>query len=145
MEFGLIRITQAGRSVLRYNVRVDQLVLREEQKMEPISFTMTPEAISALVGFVLMLVFAYFPGLRVSYGALASEVKSYIMVGLLVLATIIIWVLTLNGIIVSPEPVSVNTLLNIIFALLVANQPTYAIAPEAADVKAAKLARDSVG
>ena len=109
--------------------------------MEPISFTFTPEAIAALVGFGLMLIFAYFPGLRVAFGALASEVKSYIMVGLLILATIVIWLLTVNGLIVTPEPVTVNLLLKIIIALLVSNQPTYAVAPEAADVKAAKLKR----
>jgi hypothetical protein len=113
--------------------------------MEPVTYTLTPEGVSALVGFILMLVFAYFPGLRTAYGALASEVKSYIMVGLLVASTIIIWVLTLNGIIVSPEPVTLNTLLNIIIALLVANQPTYALAPEAKDVTEVKAIRDAAG
>lgn len=109
--------------------------------MEQITFEFTPEAISALVGFVLMLVFAYFPGLRVVYAALASEVKSYIMVGLLALATVVIWLLTVNGLIVTTEPVSVNLLLKIIIALLVANQPTYAVAPETADVRKAKASR----
>jgi hypothetical protein len=110
--------------------------------MESISFTFTPEAISAVVGFVLMLVFAYFPGLRVKYAALASEVKSYIMVGLLALAAVTIWLLTIYGIIVTTEPITLNTLVQIILALLVANQPTYAIAPEATDVKAAIVQRD---
>ena len=112
--------------------------------MEPISFTFTPEAISALVGFALMLVFAYFPGLRVKYAGLKSEVKSYIMVGLLSLSAIVIWLLTIYGYIATTQPISLTTLIQIILALLVANQPTYSIAPEAKDVKAAIELRDAL-
>lgn len=111
--------------------------------MEPISFAFTPETIAAVVGLVLMLVFAYFPGLRVKYAGLASEVKSYIMVGLLTLSAAVIWVLTIYGFIVTTEPITLTTFIEIVLALLVSNQPTYSIAPEAKDVKAAIAERDA--
>ncbi|PIX87824.1 MAG: hypothetical protein COZ31_08400 [Nitrospirae bacterium CG_4_10_14_3_um_filter_44_29] len=112
--------------------------------MEPISFdfVFTPEAISALVGFALMLLFAYFPGLRTKFAVLASEIKSYIMIGLLTLSAVVIWILAINGIVVTSEPVTINTLLKIVLALLISNQPTYSIAPVLNDVKAAKEYRD---
>jgi MFS family permease len=103
----------------------------------------SPEAIAAMVGFGLMLVFAYFPKLRVWFGGLASEHKSYIMAGLLVLATVIIWLLAYYGVIVTDQPMTWESFFKIVLAILVANQPTYTLLPEAADVKAARLARNT--
>jgi heme/copper-type cytochrome/quinol oxidase subunit 4 len=107
--------------------------------MTPISFT--PEVIAGIVGFVLMLVFAYLPGLRVWYAGLKSEVKSYIMIGLLAVAAAVITLLSQYGIIPTTVPVTWLNCAKVILALLITNQPTYQIAPKPADVKEAKLAR----
>ena len=103
----------------------------------------SPEAIAAMVGFGLMLVFAYFPKLRVWFGGLASEYKSYIMAGLLILSTIVIWLLASYGVIATDQPMTWDSFFKIVIAFLVANQPTYTLLPEAADVKAARLARNA--
>ena len=109
--------------------------------MEPVSFT--PEAISALVGFVLVLVFGYVPGLRVWFAGLASEVKSWIMLGLLLVAAVAITLLSQYGVIPTTEPVTWLMFGKVALALLVANQPTYQLLPQTNDVKEAKLVRDN--
>ena len=109
--------------------------------MTPISFT--PEVIAGMVGFVLMLVFAYLPGLRVWYAGLQTEVKRYIMIGLLAVAAVTITLLSQYGIIPTTGPVTWLDCSKVILALLITNQPTYLIAPMTADVKAAKLARSA--
>lgn len=107
--------------------------------MDPVSFT--PELIAGVIGMLFTLLFAYFPVLRTRYAALKSEVKSLIMIGLLAASALVITLLAQNGIIVTTEPVTWVLFVKVLFAALVANQPTYTILPEAADVKAAKLAR----
>ena len=109
--------------------------------MENLNFT--AEGIAALAGFILMLVFAYFPKLRVWYGGLESNIKSFIMLGLLVACEGIIGVLVWQGIIPATEPITWQKFVSIAIALLVANQPTYALLPEARDVTAIKAARDA--
>ena len=107
---------------------------------EPVNFA--PEAIASIVGVVLALIFAYFPKLRTWYAALASEVKSYIMLGLLLVAEIAIALLSYYGVIPTTEPITLAKCISIALALLISNQPTYLILPEAGDVKALRLTRD---
>ena len=111
--------------------------------MKDVTVIFTPEVISGIVGFVLMLAFAYFPGLRVWFAGLASEVKSWIMIGLLLVAAVIITLLAQYGVIATTEPVTWLTCAKVALALLIANQPAYQLAPLTADVKAAKSARDA--
>ena len=100
--------------------------------------------IAAIIGFALMLIFAYFPKLRVWFAGLASEVKSYIMLGLLLLTEGILILLIYLGAFPSIGPKGtfdlVQTVL-IAFSLLTSNQPTHTLLPEAHDVKDAKAAR----
>jgi hypothetical protein len=103
----------------------------------------TPEGIGAIVGLVLTLTFAYFPVVRTWFAGLKSELKSYIMLGLLIVAEVVISLLAYYGVIVTEPPFTFNTALQVAFALLVANQPTYTLLPEANDVKALRLARDA--
>ena len=105
--------------------------------------TFTSEGIAAIVGFILMITFAYFPGIRQWYAVLASEVKSYIMIGLLILAEIVICVLAYYGVIYTVPEFSIGTALQIALYLLVSNQPTYKLLPQAKDVKELVLARDA--
>ena len=109
--------------------------------METVIFT--PEVIAGFVGLVLMLVFAYFPGLRQKYAVLASETKSYIMLGLLGTAEVIICLLSYFGIIVTEPAFSLGTAMKVFFALLVSNQPTYKLLPQATDVKELIIVRDA--
>jgi divalent metal cation (Fe/Co/Zn/Cd) transporter len=101
----------------------------------------TPEVISGIVGVILTLVFAYFPKLRVWYGGLASEIKSLIMLGLLAASSLTIFLLAWNGVIQTSEPVTLTTLLQVLFFAIAANQPVYRILPEAGDVVEAKANR----
>lgn len=109
--------------------------------MEPVMFT--PEVIAGIVGLVLTLIFAYFPGLRQKYAVLAKEVKQFIMLGLLLLAETIICVLSYYGVIITEPAFTLNTALKVAFALLVANQPVYKLLPQANDVKELVIVRDA--
>ena len=106
-----------------------------------ITVEFTPEVIAAIVGLFLTLVFAYFPKLRVLYGGLQSEIKSLIMLVLLLITAVVIMVLSKYGIIATNEPVTWVLFAKVMFAALIANQPAYTLLPKAADVTAAKLAR----
>ena len=109
--------------------------------METVQFT--PEVIAGFVGLALMLVFAYFPVLRQKFAVLATETKSYIMLGLLALAEVTICLLSYYGVIVTEPAFSLSTAMKVFFALLVANQPTYKLLPQATDVKELIIVRDS--
>ena len=102
----------------------------------------TPVGIGAIVGLVLALVFAYFPKLRVWFAALASEKQSYLRLGLLLLAEIVISLLSYYQVITTVPPFSFATALNIALALIVANQPTSVLLPETKDVTEARILRD---
>jgi len=111
--------------------------------METIIFT--PEVLAGIVGLFLMLVFAYFPKLRIWYGRLASEVKSYIMLSLLLVTAAVITALAHYGVVATTEPINWILFAKVLFAALIVNQPAYNILPKAADVKAVKLIRDAAG
>ena len=108
--------------------------------MENVNFT--AEGIAAIGGLILMLVFAYFPKLRVWYGGLQGNVKSLIMLGLLAVVGVAVGLLSHFGVIPS-DPVTWEKIVGIAVALLISNQPTYTIAPKAKDVIEAKIVRDS--
>jgi len=109
--------------------------------MENINVDFTAEAIAALGGFILMLAFAYLPTLRVAYGGLESNVKSFIMLGLLVVVEVAVGAAAYYGIIPVEGPVTWEKFVSIAIALLVSNQPTYSLLPEMADVAEAKALR----
>jgi hypothetical protein len=107
--------------------------------MDTIIFT--PEVLAGITGLLLTLLFAYFPKLRVWYGGLQSEVKSYIMIGLLFITAVGITLLAQSGLIQTAEPVTWLFAAKVFFAALIVNQPTYMLLPKAVDVKAANLKR----
>lgn len=107
--------------------------------MEPIA--LTPEVIAGVVGVLLSLIFAYFPKLNVLYAGLATEVKSLIMIGLLLATSLVIAALSHFGIIQTTEPVTWFLLVKVFVVALMTNQPTYTILPETRGVTAAKEAR----
>ena len=107
--------------------------------MNPISFT--PELITAIVAMIFSLLFAYFPALRTWYAGLQSGVKASVMLALLCLTSVAVFILAANGVIVTTEPVTMTLFLKVFFLAVVANQTTYILAPESADVRDAKLSR----
>lgn len=107
--------------------------------MNPISFT--PELLTLVVGTFISVLFNYFPALNVWYAALKTGVKSLIMIVMLAIATIVIYVLALKGVIVVTEPINVFLAIKIFFLAVYANQTTYIISPQTKAVKEAKLSR----
>ena len=104
--------------------------------MNPISYT--PDLITMVVGATISLLFNYFPGLNTWFSALKTEVKSGIMIGLLAVASVVIYLLSLYGIIEVAEPVTWVLVLRTFVLALVANQSAYIISPQTSAVKEAK-------
>ena len=104
--------------------------------MNPIPYT--PDLISRVVGAVISLLFNYFPGLNTWFSALRTEVKSFIMIGLLAVASVAIYLLSLYGIVEISQPVDWVLVLRTFILAVVANQSAYVIAPQTSAVKAAK-------
>ena len=104
--------------------------------MGPIPYT--PDLISMVVGAVISLLFNYFPGLNTWFSALRTEVKSFIMIGLLAVASVAIYLLSLYGIVEISQPVDWVLVLRTFILAVVANQSAYVIAPQTSAVKAAK-------
>lgn len=104
--------------------------------MNPISYT--PDLITMVVGAVLSLLFNYFPVLNVWYAALKTEVKSGIMIGLLAVASVVIYLLSLYGIIEVEGPITWIMVLRTFVLAMVANQSAYIISPQTVAVKEAK-------
>ena len=98
----------------------------------------SPDLISMVVGAVISLLFNYFPGLNTWFSALRTEVKSSIMIGLLAVASVAIYLLSLYGIIEISQPVDWVLVLRTFILAVVANQSAYVIAPQTSAVKAAK-------
>jgi hypothetical protein len=115
--------------------------VRKEIDMQDV-FSFTPETVCALLAGILALVFAYFPRLRVWYGALASELKSLIMIMSLLVITLVVWLLTYVGAIASDVVITWWTVAKLFVLALIINQPTYMILPEPKDVTLAKIARN---
>ena len=104
--------------------------------MNPISYT--PDLITMVVGAVLSLLFNYFPTLNVWYAALKTEAKSGIMIGLLAVASVVIYLLSLYGIIEVEGPITWIMVLRTFVLAMVANQSAYIISPQTVAVKEAK-------
>ena len=105
----------------------------------------TPEVIAGLVGALLVLVFNYFPKLSEAYAGLEPAVKSYIMLGLLLVAEAIICALSYYGVIATEPPFSWIEALKVAFALVVANQSLYKLLPKSKVVQEAIKERDAAG
>lgn len=100
------------------------------------------EGITAIVSVLIMALFAYCPGLRQWFAVQKSEVKSWIMLGTLLLAELTICILAVTNVIVTVPAFSIQEALTIAWILVVTNQSVYKILPQAGDVKALIAARD---
>lgn len=101
----------------------------------------TAEAIGAVAGVVISLLFNYFPVLRVKFASLTQEAKSLIMIGLMVLVVAVVTVLDFYDVINAGLTFDKSGITRIILTLIsamVANQSTYLVSPQTQDVRDAK-------
>lgn len=106
---------------------------------------MTPELIVSIASGLIALLFGYFPVLRTRFGAQTSEIKSLIMIGLMVLTGFGVWGAGCIGWIVTGMACSVDAipdLLKYILIAIITSQGVNRLAPEMKDVKEAKARRD---
>ena len=100
------------------------------------------QASSMIVGFVISLLFSYFPRLNTAYAGLSTEAKSLIMIGLMVLVTGVIVLLDYFGMINAGLTFDKGGIIQIVMtfiAALMANQATYIASPQTRAVKEARL------
>jgi len=101
----------------------------------------TPELIAGVVGAAISWIFAWFPGLRTWFAALKSEIKSAIMLGLLAIASVVVYLLVYYGVLQAGEPITIWRLLSVFFFASTINQVTYSLTPQAKDVIEIKSAK----
>lgn len=108
--------------------------------MQIVSFT--PEFIVLALGSFISLLFKFFPVLNTWYAAKRTELKSAIMIGLMLLITGVITLLSHYGIIAMEEPVTVQRFVMTLFFAISSNQFTYMIVPAPIKVTIAKETSD---
>lgn len=108
------------------------------------TFDFTPAFVAAVAGIVLSLAMTYIPGLRTWYGALLSQTKSLIMLGLMVLCSVVIVLLAQYGIIPTTHPLTWVDCAVVVVSWLISNQATYTLAPVPVDVYHVILERDQM-
>lgn len=109
--------------------------------MQPV-VELKADVIVGFVGIALTLFFTYFPGVRAKFGALATESKSLVMLGLNLLGVAVVLVLIQLGVITTLEPVNWLTIAQLVFAVLTMNVASYTILPQPKDVQVAKASRE---
>lgn len=108
--------------------------------MQIISFT--PEFIVLVLGSFISLLFKFFPVLNTWYAAKTRELKSGIMIGLMIFITGAITLLAHYGIVAMEEPITVQRFIMTLFYAVSSNQFTYLIVPEPTKVAIAKELSD---
>jgi hypothetical protein len=108
-----------------------------------IEIAFTPVFIAGLVGAILTIFFAYFPKVRVWFASLAVEVAAMYKLGMMVIVAIVISLLSYYSVIATVPPFSWPTLVAVIIALIITNQPVQALLPETRDVQVARVSREA--
>jgi len=119
------------------------------QAAQALDFTWTPELLAGIVGGAFTLVFTYFPSLNEGYAGLPTTTKSLIMIGLLALASVVVYLgqCTLglwNANLVCGQP-GILLMLQVFYYALIGNVATYVVAPQPKAVRAALLSRGMSG
>ena len=140
---------QTSRTIIRLLI-ITLLVIpfllgfRPLQEVGPgLAVKLTPEFLAAVAGVVLSLGFSYVPGLRTSFAGLMPEIKRLVMLALLFVVTIVLTLLTCNGVIETGIACDQNGIVRIVWTFIlamIANQTTYQISPQPPDVQAAAFA-----
>ena len=106
----------------------------------PVDFSVS--FVAAVAGVVLSLALTYIPGLRVWYAGLTSQIKSLIMLGLMVICSVTILLLAFYNILPVIHPVTWSDVVSVVVLWMMANQATYTLAPVLDDAYHAKFMRD---
>lgn len=109
---------------------------------------MTPEILFGAAGAILSLLFSYIPGLNVWFASLKSEIKSLIMLGLIVIVAGAAYGLACAGVLENLTGIGLTCdqpgllgLIRAVFLAIIANQSTFLISPQTKAVQEAKAAR----
>ena len=98
-------------------------------------------AIAAFVGTLLTVFFAYFPRVRVWFASLAVEKASLLKLGLMVVIAGVMFGLSYTNLF--PPPLTPESFLGVVLALIMTNQPVAALLPAPFDVRMAIRTRVS--
>ena len=92
----------------------------------------SPEFVWSVVGGLLSLIFTFMPGLNIKYAGLPSNVKSAIMLVLIVAISFILYLLNCYGVIVVIGMVCGNIalLVELIWFTALSNQVVYMLTPQ---------------
>lgn len=110
---------------------------------------MNAQTLALVAGVIISLLFSYVPGLNVKFGALASETKRVILLGIMLLVGVAAFALsctTFGGLFGIPIVCTQGGLAELIQAFVlaaIANQTTYQLTTETAAVTAVKAKRDA--
>jgi hypothetical protein len=111
---------------------------------------MTAEILSSVAGVVLMLAFAYIPGVNAWFAGLDGVYKRLIMLVLLLIVAAasfglacVGWLTALFGLAITCDTPGLAEILRALIFAVMANQSAYQLLPETETVKQAKLERDS--
>jgi len=128
---------------------ITAFVLMSINRLLPEGWTLSAEVFVGLSAIVLSLVWNLFPGLRVKFAELASNVKQIVNLVLMTLLAVVMFLFTCTG--WSPIPGVICTaegakeLAVLVFIAGVVNQTTYKFTPQTTDVITAKAERDGAG
>ncbi|HMN14130.1 MAG TPA: hypothetical protein PKD55_17580 [Bellilinea sp.] len=110
---------------------------------------MTADILSSVAGVILMLVFAYVPGLNARFAGLDSVYKRLAMLLLLFMVAAasfglacVGWLTALFGLAITCDSPGLAELIRALIFAVMANQSAYQLLPETQTVKQAKLKRD---
>lgn len=111
----------------------------------------TPEILASIAGVLITLAFSYTPGLRTRFAALQTEYQRLIMLGILVgIAAGIVGLSCAGfsadiGLNVACSRSSVIGLITALISAVIANQSTFSLTPQLADVKRVRTNRKLTG
>lgn len=108
--------------------------------MQTVNFN--PEYIVLALGSLISLLFKFFPVLNTWYAGRSTEVKSAIMIGLMLLLSGGTMLLAHLGLIAFNQPVTLQTFFLTLYLAVSSNQFTYLIFPEPPSVTHEKAKRD---
>jgi len=110
---------------------------------------MTPDTLALVAGVILSLAFSYIPNLRTWFAEQTKEFQQLAMLGLMVLVAAATYGLACAGILsdlfgvsLTCDKIGILGLLKALIFAVMANQATYKITPQVADVQLARAERD---
>jgi hypothetical protein len=108
-------------------------------------FVLTPEMLAGLTGAVISLFFNYFPWLKDKFAGLASDVKSFVMIGMMAVVTAAITALSYYGVLNAGIEFTPGWPWHVVWVFVLAvvgNAAAFIASPQTKSVKLAKAMRN---